>query len=160
MEQLQIEIAKESDLKEILKIKRQAHEKYVQNRPDLYKKGEILYTQEFLKPFFENKNKYILIAKTVDMVAGYIFVETVYIEKPMMVDRKYIYIHDLAVLEAFRRYGIASDLLNYVENFAAISGVNTIELAVHIFSEHAINLYEKFGFKQRAIRMEKEVKKE
>ena len=159
MENFHIEPAKESDLSDILKIKAQAHEKYVQNRPDLYKNSVVLYTPDFLKPFFENENRYILIAKVDENIAGYIFVEMVSVEKPMMVARKYLYIHDLAVLEDLRRYGIALELLNYVENLANVSGINTIELAVHTFSEHAIKLYEKSGFKQRAIRMEKEVKK-
>lgn len=160
MDNLQIIKATADDFSEILKIKAQAHEKYVESRPDLYKNSMILYTQEFIRPFFENENKYILIAKLDNDIAGYMFAEIVNVDKPMMVNRKYMYIHDLAVLDTFRRHGIASGLLTYAENLAAVFGVDKMELAVHVFSEHAITLYEKLGFTQRAIRMEKTIKKE
>lgn len=160
MDNLQIIRANKDDLSQILKIKAQSHEKYVECRPDLYKSSMILYTQEFILPFFENENKYILIAKLDNDIAGYMFAEIVRVEMPMMVFRKYMYIHDLAVLDTFRRHGIASRLFSYAEKIAATFGAEKIELAVHLFSEHAITLYEKIGFTPRAIRMEKTIKKE
>jgi len=76
----------------------------------------------------------------------------------MMVVRQYAYIHDFAVSEEYRRQGIATRLLDYIEDYAMRNGASRIELAVHLFSKEAISLYEKFGFSPRAIRMEKELK--
>ena len=45
----------------------------------------------------------------------------------------------------------------YIEEYAIEKEYLKLELAVHLFSQEAIRLYEKNGFRPRAIRMEKEL---
>jgi len=157
MEEIVIVQAVQSDLTQILEIKKQSHQYFSELRPDLYCESEVLYTEELLNSFFEGKNRKISIYKMGDIIVGYAFTEFVSIELPMMTKRKYIYIHDIAVREDYQNKGIASQLLKSIENEALREGATKMELAVHLFNEKALSVYRKKGFKERTIRMEKEL---
>ena len=88
---------------------------------------------------------------------GYAFIQTIDIHLSMVTKKTYIYINDLAVSGQYRNKGVASFLLKHIEEVALEMGATKIELAVHIFSENAIRLYRKNGYKNRTIRMEKEL---
>lgn len=152
-----VSAAKVEELPEILLIKKEAHDFFVKQRPDIYKESEILYTEEFIRGFFGDDGKFVFVAKIDDQIAGYAFIQTVLIELPMMTKRTYLYINDIAVIGEQRNKGVASKLLKHIEEFALEIGATKIELAVHIFSEDAVRLYEKNGYKPRTLRMEKEL---
>jgi len=154
---VKITIAKEEELLEILEIKKEVHKNFVKQRPDIYKESDILYTNDFINSFFANASKLILLAKKDGCTLGYVFIQLVNIQLPMMTERTYIYINDLAVLEKYRNNGIASLLLKHIEKMAQEMGAAKIELAVHVFSSNAIQLYKKNGYTSRTIRMEKEL---
>jgi diamine N-acetyltransferase len=157
LEGLKIGFAETIDVPKLLEIKKQSHTCFVRCRPDIYKDSEILYTEDFLMDFFQNERKYIIIARIQGDIVGFAFVEKINVILPMMVNREYVYVHDMAVLEGFRHQGIATKLLEYIENYALNVGATKIELAVHLFSDNAISLYQKSGFSARTIRMEKEL---
>ncbi|NLC65454.1 MAG: GNAT family N-acetyltransferase [Clostridium sp.] len=157
MENLSIRKAIKEDLNSILKIKKQVHKLYAEKRPDLYKVSGVLYSEEFLKSFFENNKKVILVTISDNEIIAYSFLEFIDVNIPMMVERKYIYIHDFAVSKKYRNQGIASGLLIHIEEYAREKGALKLELAVHLFSQEAIKLYKKIGFTPRAVRMEKEL---
>ena len=60
----------------------------------------------------------------------------------------YIDIINIAIHNDFKRMGIASELLNSVEEFARNIEVEKISLEVNVNNEAAINLYKKFGYKE------------
>lgn len=103
------------------------------------------------------KNDLVIREATPDEIIAYSFLELLNVQLPMMVERKYVYIHDFAVSKNHRHQGIATKMMEYIELHAISHGIFKIELAVHLFSEDAICLYEKRGFKPRAMRMEKEL---
>lgn len=63
-----------------------------------------------------------------------------------------IEIVNINVLEEYRRQKIASTLMEKLIENASNSGIINITLEVNINNTSAINLYEKYGFKKRAIR--------
>lgn len=157
MEELIIEQAKQSDLPQILQIKKQSHQYFSELRPDLYCESKILYTEELLNSFFEGKKRKISLGKIGDRIVGYAFTELLNVDLPMMTKRKFVYIHDIAVRQEFQNKGIASQLLKSIEEEALSMGATKIELAVHLFNDKALSLYRKEGFKERTLRMEKEL---
>ncbi len=48
-------------------------------------------------------------------------------------------------------------MLSYVAEHARKIGATKIELAVHLFNNDAMKLYEQNGFRARAVRMERDV---
>jgi len=157
MEELAIVQAEKLDLPQILQIKKESHQYFSELRPDLYCESEVLYTDELLSSFFDGKNRKISLAKMGDNIVGYAFTELLSVELPMMTKRKYIYIHDIAVRTEFQNRGIATQLLKSIENEALRAGATKLELAVHLFNDKALSVYRKKGFKERTIRMEKEL---
>ncbi|NLB19812.1 MAG: GNAT family N-acetyltransferase [Clostridium sp.] len=110
-----------------------------------------------MNSFFHNEQRVILVGLLDNEIIGYSFLEILNVQLPMMVERNYEYIHDFAISENYRHQGTATKMMEYIELYAISRGVFKIELAVHVFSEDAISLYKKIGFKPRAIRMEKEL---
>lgn len=157
MENFEIQIADQDDLDAVLSIKKEAHSLYVENRPDIYRHSEVMYTESFIQGYFDHHDKMVLIAKNEKEVAAYFLVQVIDVELPMMQERKYIYIHDLAVLSTYRQNGIATGMLSYVAEYARKIGATKIELAVHLFNTDAMKLYEQNGFRARAVRMERDV---
>ncbi len=154
---LVIREATPDDVDNFMAIKKQVHDFYVEKRPDIYEKNEVLYTETFLNSFFQGEERVILLGLLDDEIIAYSFLELLNVQLPMMVERKYVYIHDFAVSKNHRHQGIATKMMEYIELHAISHGIFKIELAVHLFSEDAICLYEKRGFKPRAMRMEKEL---
>jgi len=155
LENYDIGFAKKTDIQEILIIKKEAHETFVANRPDIYKSSEVLYTNDFLKGFCDRENKHIAVVRKDSQIIAYAFIQINIVKLPMLTNRKFVYLHDMAVLNSMQHQGIATGLLEFIEHYAISIGASSLELAVHLFSDHAMSLYKKRGFNARAIRMEK-----
>jgi len=158
MGKFNILIAEKAEMADVLRIKKEAHSLYVENRPDIYRDSDVMYTDDFIHGYFDHDDKMVLIAKSEeDEVAAYFLVQVIDVDLPMMKERRYLYIHDLAVLTRFRQNGIATEMLSYVADYARKIGATKIELAVHLFNTDALRLYEQNGFRPRAVRMERDV---
>ena len=72
--------------------------------------------------------------------------------RPVFDREKFVHIHELYVRKEYRRQGIASDLLEKVEEFSREEKFDMIRLAVNVRNRSAIELYEKRGYeKERAM---------
>ena len=109
-----------------------------------------------VKHYYENrpKNSVILFAYVDKKIAGYtygILEDTqTYINKKLLIDALY-------VEEEFRNNGIATALLNAVEEWGKEQGAKVEELTVCKENEKAFNLYKKFGFDTIVYRMTKNI---
>ncbi len=66
-------------------------------------------------------------------------------------ERKEIYIYDLAVLEAYRRKGIATALITELRRIAKERGAYVIFVQADTGDEPAIRLYESLGTKEEVL---------
>ncbi|HPE14680.1 MAG TPA: GNAT family N-acetyltransferase [Bacilli bacterium] len=73
-----------------------------------------------------------------------------YIEISDIYDR--IEIVNIFVNEQYRNQKIASNLMNYIIDYAKNNNKTNITLEVNSINKIAIHLYEKFGFKKVAVR--------
>lgn len=144
-------------LDSLVSIKQETHNQYVNHRPDMYQESNLLYSEDFIAGFFTNPDKMILVALHKNRTVGYALIEKVSVNKPMLTAREYIYIHDMAVSADTRNNGVGTELLSEIERLALESGIAKLELAVHLFSMDALQLYKKQGFRVRTFRMEKEI---
>lgn len=62
--------------------------------------------------------------------------------------RSEIYIYDLAVDEAFRRQGVATDLIRHLQDVAAVRGAWVIFVQADYGDDPAVALYEKLGTRE------------
>lgn len=157
MQEYRITKALPEDKESLLLIKKQAHAYFVQNLPHLYQLSDILFTEDFINCYFNDLNHIALLAKVNDQTVGYALIDKVVVDLPMMKNRIYVYIQDIAVKEDFRNLGIATDLLHVTEKIAKKWNADSLELAVHSNNPKAVYLYQRFGFTIRTYRMEKNI---
>ncbi len=74
-------------------------------------------------------------------------------------DRREIYIYDLAVLEAYRRQGVATALINKLRSIAAQRDVYVIFVQADLTDGPAIALYQSLGTKETAHHFDIEVRR-
>lgn len=72
-------------------------------------------------------------------------------------DRREIYIYDLAVAEAHRRRGIATNLINELRTMAMARGAYVIFVQADRGDEPAISLYESLGKREDVYHFDIEV---
>lgn len=113
------------------------NDKLEQIFPEIIKKGRI---ENDLKnnPF---SNYYVY--KDLDKVVAFINFDIIYERMELI---------DIYVIDNFRNHKIATRLMNKMLSDAKVNNVKSITLEVRKDNIKAINLYEKYGFKQVAIR--------
>lgn len=94
--------------------------------------------------------KYVAVAG--GRIVGFVFARLV---KDLLDDFSFVHITSLAVEPGFRRQGIASALLEQVEDLARRSGVGHLELEVSLVNREAMRLYEERGYVPYRVVMKK-----
>ncbi len=155
MQEYKITRALPEDKGALLLIKKQAHAYFVQSLPHLYQFSDTLFTEDFINCYFNSEDHIALLAKINNQTAGYALIDRVVVDLPMMKNRIYVYIQDIAVREDSRNLGIATDLLHVIEGIAKEWNADCLELAVHANNQSAVHLYHRCGFTVRTYRMEK-----
>ncbi len=66
-------------------------------------------------------------------------------------ERAELYIYDLAVLEPFRRRGIAEALIRFLKPIADLAGVHVVFVQADHGDDPAISLYERLGVGEKVL---------
>ena len=113
-------------------------ESYSNNRPSDSYLSNLLFRQDFfaIAAFDEEK-----------VVGGLAAYELTKYEQP----RSEIYIYDLAVLEKYRRKGIATLLIEKLVQYAKRAGAWVVYVQADYVDEPAIQLYSKMGIREEVL---------
>lgn len=147
--------AEEKDLVRVNELRKQVNDIHVEGRPDVFKAGFGTELRDFARVIMNGENSNIIVAERNGVICGMACVD--YVNKPETPfgnARKYYHVQEIAVDEAFRRQGVARELLNFMKADAASRGLSKIELDVWAFNESAIEFYGAMGFKETRIWME------
>ena len=71
--------------------------------------------------------------------------------------KKWAYVTDAVVLEEYRNQGIGEQLFKAAESYARECGIEWISLNVSLGNPKALHFYEKHGFTQRMIKLDKKL---
>jgi len=104
------------DLKEILKL--------LNSSPELIGDKSQPYTEDMVKEYLTNKNFNIFIYEIDKKIIGFVIAQ-------FWKKARYIYIFDIFIKKEYRRKGIATKLMNYIEDTAKKSKMNLIYCHVH-----------------------------
>lgn len=151
----QIRKATIEDYYSIHRIMIEAQHHHVLLRPDIFKEVDIMFTKEQFKEMLENN--IIFVGECQRQVVGVIIVNRCVAKGLTKKERKFLYIDSMAVDLKYRGLGIGTKLLNKVTETAKKENYECIELQVYQDNEKAKHLYEAFGFKPRAVKMELKV---
>jgi len=105
-------------------------------------------SDEYLTRRLADENFIALVALNGDEVVGGL---AAYILNKFEQERSEIYIYDLAVLEAHRRKGIATGLINELKRIARERGAYVIYVQADPPDEPAVKLYESLGTKEEVL---------
>lgn len=99
----------------------------------------------FVKKVIENGEGEILVATSEEKLLGYIFYSC---SSPLILRENRCVIYDLYVVPEFRGKGIGSELLKKALERIRSRGFKQVRIGVLSQNARALNLYEKFGFKE------------
>lgn len=148
--------AKEKDADRILELLVQVNNVHSDNRPDLFLRDKTKYTKDELLAIINDDSKPIFVGvDDNDRVLGYAFcVFQSHIEDNNFPDIVTLYIDDICVDEKERGKHVASQIYDYVKNFAKEQGCYNVTLNVWDKNDAAIAFYNKCGFKLQKYGME------
>lgn len=145
---IQVRYAKREDLDKINELRKMVNDIHVEKRPDIFRAGFVKELKDYIYELFENEKSDIIVATVDGDIAGFVASNHVYrSENPYNIERKYYHIEELAVSDNYRRMGIATMLIEFCRNTAAVNGFDKIELDVWEFNQSAIKFYGESGFK-------------
>jgi ribosomal protein S18 acetylase RimI-like enzyme len=125
------------------------------DRKSLNRKTWSKHMVEVFEHFLRNKGSKILVAEDTNRAfLGYVFVGE---SNNQMTGQTSGFIYDIYVAKQHRDKGIGAKLMKQAEKYCRTKGYTRISLMVSTHNQPAIRLYEKTGFKNEQIFMEKEL---
>lgn len=148
---------KSKDYEPVHEIITQVHNLHLDNRPDLYKKGDP-FNKEYFESLSNNNDSILLVAEDSNKILG-ICIATIreVADSPVHNERKYICIEDICVDEKHRKIGVGAKLYKEIVNIAKELQADSIELTVFGFNKDAISFYESLGMDVKNIKYEQKV---
>jgi ribosomal protein S18 acetylase RimI-like enzyme len=153
---MNIRRAQSRDIPGILSLLAQVNLVHHLGRPDLFKK-HTKYSREDLEQMLPDDSRPIFVGVSEDTgeVLGYgfcIFQQAV--NDSILTDVKTLYIDDICVDEKARGHHVATEIFQYIREFARSSGVYHITLNVWELNDGARHFYEAMGMKPMRTTME------
>lgn len=152
MENIIIRYAGNSDYEMVEILMKQVQQLHVEWRPDIYKLGDVILPKDVFQTAVQEKN--FLVAESDGKVVGLLFFYVYHRENDASVTRDVLFVDSMAVHKDFRGQGIGHALFDYVKEIVAEKKIDSIELSVNAKNEQAIEMYKKYGFREKSITME------
>lgn len=153
-----VRFAEDKDLARISVLRKQVNNLHVEGMPDVFKAGFGPELQKHAAVLLNEENSDILVAERNGVICGMACVDYVYKpETPYTAARSFYHVHELAVDEAYRRQGIATELFAFMKADAAKRKLARIELDVWAFNTSAVEFYSAMGVSPTRIWMECEL---
>ena len=153
-----VRYATREDLSRVNELRKQVNDLHVAGRPDIFKPGFNSVLQNFLYTIFESETMDVIVAEREGVICGFACVQ--YVDKPespYSYARHFYDVDEFCVDEAFRRQGVATELIAFIKQEAKAKGFDRVELNMWEFNEDARAFYEAVGFTTYRRYMEMEV---
>lgn len=142
-----VRFARNEDLERVNELRKQVNDVHVEGRPDIFKPGFNEELQNHIYEIWEAEDKDIIVAEREGIVCGFACVQLVdRPENPFMNARKFYAVDEFGVDEAFRRQGVATELMAFIKADAQKKGFAKLELNMWEFNKDALAFYEEVGF--------------
>ena len=143
-----VRFVKKEDLERVNELRKQVNDVHVEGRPDIFKPGFNEDLRNHIYEIWEAEDKDIIVAERDGIICGFACVQFVdKPENPFMNARQFYAVDEFGVDEAFRRQGVARELIDFIKQDARKRGLQKLELNMWEFNEEALAFYESVGFK-------------
>ena len=144
---LKIRFAREEELEQVNKLRKQINDLHVAGKPDVFKPGFSDELRDYIFAIWEDPRKDIVVAERGGTICGFAVLNHITRpESPFMFERDFLDIDEFAVDEDCRRQGAASEMIRFIRDFAKENGFSRIELNMWEFNRGALAFYEAAGF--------------
>lgn len=129
-------------------IRRQVHEVHAKGRPDIFQPEFCGALESHIDEIFGGEQTEIVVADREGQICGFAVLEIIdKPESPYTLARRFLRVSEFGVDEVCRRQGIGTRLFDFIKQYAAENGFDTIELDMWEFNEGAQQFYEAVGFR-------------
>ena len=108
----------------------------------------------YIKEFLERSDAFSIVAEVANSIVGGL---VAYVLTKFEQERAEIYIYDLAVLDGYRRRGIATALIRELQRRSAAIGAYVIFVQADLGDDGAIALYESLGRREDVLHFDIDV---
>ena len=139
--------ARENELERVNELRMQVNALHVAGKPEVFKPGFPEELRNYIYAIHKDPEQFITVAVKDETICGFAVLHHINRpENPFMKERDFLDIDEFCVDEAFRRQGIASEMIAFIREFAKEKGFHRIELNMWEFNQDALAFYEAAGF--------------
>lgn len=155
---MSVRFAKAEDLDRVNELRKQVNDLHSEALPAIFKKGFPEELRDYVFAIFGDPLKKILVCERDDAICGVAILNHITRPStPFMHERDFLDIDEFCVDEACRRQGVASELIDFISDYAKSQGFDRIELNKWEFNSGALEFYEAAGFTTYRRYMEKKL---
>ena len=142
-----VRFAEKGDFERINELRKQVNDLHVAGKPEIFKPGFPDALRDYIHAIAADPDKRIVAAERDGMICGFAVLHHVTRpETPFMFERDYLDVDEFCVDEAFRRQGVATEMIGFIRTYAKEQGFRRIELNMWEFNRDALEFYEAVGF--------------
>ena len=143
----EVRLARENELERVNELRMQVNALHVAGKPEVFKPGFPEELRNYIYAIHKDPEQFITVAVKDGTICGFAVLHHINRpENPFMKERDFLDIDEFCVDEAFRRQGIASEMIDFIREFAKEKGFHRIELNMWEFNQEALAFYEASGF--------------
>ena len=144
---IEVRPARENELDRVNELRMQVNALHVAGKPDVFKPGFHEELRNYVHTIWKDPEQSIVVAEKDGIICGFAVLHHIHKpENPFMKERDFLDVDEFCVDEAFRRQGIASEMIAFIREFAKEKGFHRIELNMWEFNQGALAFYEATGF--------------
>ena len=144
---LKIRFAREEELEQVNKLRKQVNDLHVAGKPNVFKPGFSDELRDYIFAIWEDPRKDIVVAERDGTICGFAVLNHITRpENPFMFERDFLDIDEFGVDINCRRQGIATAMIRFIRDYAREKGFQRLELNMWEFNRDALAFYEATGF--------------
>lgn len=153
-----VRFAKESELERVNELRKQVNDLHVKGKPEIFKPGFPDELRDYIRVVWADPLKKIVVCERNGVICGFAVLARIRKpETPFMFERDFLDIDEFCVDEAYRRTGVATELIGFIREYAKERGFDRIELNMWEFNSDALAFYEASGFRTYRRYMEMQI---
>ena len=142
-----VRFASKNELARVNELRKQVNDLHVAGRPETFKPGFSQELADHIYTIWNDPEQKIVVSERNGVVCGFaVLHHVVKPDNPFMWERDFLDVDEFCVDEAYRRTGVATEMIDFIRSYAKEQGFSRIELNMWEFNKDALAFYEKAGF--------------
>lgn len=144
---MSVRLVNKEELDLVNVLRKQVYDLHAQGKPSVFNPEFSEELRDYIYSIWNDPRKDIVVSEREGSIVGYAVLHHIHQPKsPFMIERDYLDIDEFCVDVSFRRCGVATEMINYIRDYASERDIHRIEMNVWAFNEKALAFYESIGF--------------